>query len=540
MLSHEIIDGEPTITHIKMPKMKLAEHPYIAICVPVGDKEDQTLFTCHKEHGGCGKQWLQSGIRHPLLVPVRHMTNRDNLATPLNTVSVTLVQAGMYSAPARQIMTKAAIGLGVTYILYLDDDTIVPRDGLDKLHSFLQRHPQVGAVGGVCMSRKDPTEPIIFREHGTGCWWDCPVGPGAVPQPVWSPGAGMLLVRAAAVVDVIERMKVANDGVEVPIWADEDVDEEHDGKVVTHMWGHDVRFSRLLNEHEWPVYVHGEVLCGHLDVATDTIYNVPEDMPGMTGPRDVPRPECEEFAAWEAACDEDMSKMDEEIDTSLPSVDVIMVRYNQPKLEDRTIRAILAHTEYQNYSLIVHQNTKDVSLTKCWNKLVDESKADYVCLINSDTVPAKGWLTKLMETALDEPNSGAIVPSSNHVHMSQIETTLGRFESDFAQINAFAADLPKTEQELNMASGMCILFPRKVWEDVGKFDEDFLHYGSDTEFTWRLANKFNKKLIWRKDAYVHHYGQQSLIPAAEQDGWSYAEERGRAAKLFKEKTGCVG
>jgi hypothetical protein len=129
---------------------------------------------------------------------------------------------------------------------------------------------------------------LIFEKHGKGVGWNIPMGPGADVTPIFGAGAGFLLARVEAIVDVIERMKKDNDGNEVAIWQDIKTVGDKGGvkaddpkaSQFTTTWGHDIRFCQLLNEHDWPVYAHGEVLCGHYDIEEAVMYEVSKDMPG--------------------------------------------------------------------------------------------------------------------------------------------------------------------------------------------------------------------------------------------------------------------
>lgn len=283
-LTNEVVlDGEPKIHQDRRPSIKLASKPQIVVCIPCGDKEAVEVLTCPKDQGGCGRSWMTPGVRMPNLVPLQLMLAHMNLISPLNVAMSYLAESGRLSAEARQIMTKKALRMETKYILYWDDDTIPPKKGWYTLHNWMERHPEAGAISGVYTTREDPPEPLIYKEHGVGAYWDFPMGEGAEPVPIFGAGAGCLMVRAQAVIDSIERLKLENGGVEKPIWADErtvptDVKDATQRRI---MWGHDIRFCKILNESGWPVYVHGAVLCKHLDIQTGRIYEVPKDAPGF-------------------------------------------------------------------------------------------------------------------------------------------------------------------------------------------------------------------------------------------------------------------
>lgn len=275
------MDGEAKLRVDRRPSIKLKSDPHIVVCMPIGDKHTQTVLECPTDAGGCGKKWAAPGMRIPALVPIQWALSHMNLVTPLNTTLSYLTEWGRLSAEARQIMTQQAIRMNAKYILYWDDDTLPPPMGLYTLHNWMERHPEAGAISGVYTTRVEPNEPLIYTQHGEGAAWDFPMGPGATPVPIFGAGAGFLLVRVEAIKDVQSQLPEGT-----PIWADERTLPGGDGddagganrKI---MWGHDIRFCQLLNKHNWPVYVHGAVLCNHHDIATNVTYGIPSDAPGL-------------------------------------------------------------------------------------------------------------------------------------------------------------------------------------------------------------------------------------------------------------------
>ena len=278
-----VLDGEPQIVALRRPDIKLSTTPQIVVALPCGNKESATVFKCPTDEGGCGQQWLQRGFGHPHLVPFHWVIANMQMVPPLNCVMSYLVESGRMSAEARQIMTKKAIRMNPKYILYWDDDTLPEPMGLYRLHAWMEMHPEAGAISGIYTTRTDPPVPLIFEKHGQGAAWDIPMGPGTGATPIFGAGAGFLLARIEAIVDVIARMTAENNGVEVPIWQDMQVITTNDAceaDKFTAIWGHDVRFCRLLNEHDWPVYAHGDVICKHYDIEENKMYTVPKDAPG--------------------------------------------------------------------------------------------------------------------------------------------------------------------------------------------------------------------------------------------------------------------
>lgn len=220
----------------------------------------------------------------------------------------------------------------------------------------------------------------------------------------------------------------------------------------------------------------------------------------------------------------------------MSKVEIILVKYNRPDMEANTMRAVLATTSHPNYTLTAYQNQRGVGLAKCWNRLIAASDAEYIVLLNTDTVTTPGWLDEMITVLEKGSNVVAVVPCSNNAHMSQVMIPFPNETLDWGVINGFALTVAcdaGTYCSLESASAMCVLFRRSLWESLGGFDERFQFYGEDTDFFYRAAKL--GRVAWAKGAYVHHYGQQSFAKA-EQDGeLVYQDVRNQAAKLWAEK-----
>lgn len=273
------MDGEAKVSSHRRTSIKLKGNPHIVVAMPVGPTQQQHVLECPD----CKQKYQEvAAFSVPAVLPVQFLLSHMNLITPLNTTMTYLIEYGRLSAEARQIMTKQAIRLKSKYILYWDIDTLPDQLGLYKLHNFMERNPEIGAVSGIYTTRETPNEPLIYTKHGEGAAWDIPMGDGAPQVPIFGAGAGFLLARVEAIKDVIAKETAENGGQEVPIWADERTTaEEETGNKRKIMWGHDVRFCYLLNKHGWPVYADGSVLCDHVDIATGEVYKVPSDAPGF-------------------------------------------------------------------------------------------------------------------------------------------------------------------------------------------------------------------------------------------------------------------
>jgi len=282
------LDGEAKISGLLRPPIKMAQlatTPQIVICMPVGGKEGGQVLNCPD----CKEHWYSPSFRAPNVVPVELMLRIQQMQPVLNGTTAMLAESGRLSGEARQIMTKQAIRMGARYILYWDDDVIPPPMAIYEMHNWMERHPEAGAISGAYVTREQPCEPLVYRKHGEGAWWNFSMGEGAEPEQCFAFGAGFVLARVEAIQETIAGMQRDNGGEELPIWADGKTTKVQDGQDevpdITRRditWGHDIRFCKLLQDYGWPVYVDGRQLLGHIDVATGAMFTMPSDAPGFS------------------------------------------------------------------------------------------------------------------------------------------------------------------------------------------------------------------------------------------------------------------
>lgn len=204
---------------------------------------------------------------------------------------------------------------------------------------------------------------------------------------------------------------------------------------------------------------------------------------------------------------------------------IIVVKYNVPSVEKKCIASILEHTDGQKtpYDLIVIDNypeQRDYSLSKVWNDYIKNSNADYFCVLNSDAYAENGWLEKMLEVFDKEDKVGIVGPTSNKVGGQQ-----GRIKTS----KEYAVT------DTKYICGLCMLFPKKIWEMTGGFEERFRFSSEDNYFSWQVQQLGYRTLV-RHDVFIYHDFHAS---------WGEAKKRGRnvrsgdckeAEKIFRELT----
>lgn len=179
---------------------------------------------------------------------------------------------------------------------------------------------------------------------------------------------------------------------------------------------------------------------------------------------------------------------------------IIVVKYNLEEIENQCVRAVLDHTV--NYDLIVHDNyPHNENLGKLWNRLIEQSDTEYICLLNNDAIVTPFWLDNLLECFDLGKKIGVAGPSTNSSKNQQ-----SKEPPPYKFIN-FGRTYPGW-----CLSGFCLVFTKKAWKECGGFPEDFGFYGQEVALIDRMT-KAGYKQVWRTDTFVFHYGSASAKKA---------------------------
>ena len=164
--------------------------------------------------------------------------------------------------------------------------------------------------------------------------------------------------------------------------------------------------------------------------------------------------------------------------------EIIIVKYNQGELENECVKRVLEYTNPKTYNLTVYSNyPHNENLPVIFNRCIERSDCEFICLLNSDAYVEKGWLLRLLEHL--KYGVGAVAPVTDNATEQMQSRGTGIVEAEV------------------MLSGFCLLFRKAVWKEVGGFDEHIKLYCDDDLFSWELKRR-GYKLIIVKSVFVEH------------------------------------
>ncbi|MBI4430834.1 MAG: glycosyltransferase family 2 protein [Candidatus Omnitrophica bacterium] len=229
----------------------------------------------------------------------------------------------------------------------------------------------------------------------------------------------------------------------------------------------------------------------------------------------------------------------------MPRCDIVSPIWNQFERTKRCVESLIRHTDYPFRLILVDnasdeparsyleslasdprinvkliRNEENLGNIKAANQGIYVSDAEYVCILDNDTIVTEGWLSEMIAIAEVEPNIGIVNPISN---------SNGWPPPKGCPIDEYAKTLRKDwggcYSEMATAVGFCFLISRKLIDTIGVWDEIFgMGYYEDRDYS-RRAVQAGFKIAFAKGAYVYHEEHSSFRKRPE---WYELQERNRA------------
>lgn len=189
---------------------------------------------------------------------------------------------------------------------------------------------------------------------------------------------------------------------------------------------------------------------------------------------------------------------------------------------DETTTKYLRQISSNQESIVLLENKVAQGYTRAANQGLRASTADYVILLNSDTIVPPQWLEKLLECGESDPRIGIIGPLSNAASWQSIPEIFDE-NGDFA-INVLPDDFTvenmadivglaskKHFPRVPFINGFCFAIKRNVIETIGYLDEDTFPYGygEENDYCLRASSK-GIQLVVADHLYVFHAKSKSF------------------------------
>lgn len=172
--------------------------------------------------------------------------------------------------------------------------------------------------------------------------------------------------------------------------------------------------------------------------------------------------------------------------------------------------------------ILLHRRDTNRGYTKSINEGVALSGADWLVVLNSDTVVPRGWLDRLHAAARARHGTGMVGPVSNAAtwqSLPAVKRPDGSWSTNDAirpeHLDRIQALLDEASEraypDFPLLNGFCTLISREVFDRVGGYDEDAFPrgYGEETDLCLR-ARAAGFRLIVADDCFVFHHKSVSF------------------------------
>lgn len=197
-------------------------------------------------------------------------------------------------------------------------------------------------------------------------------------------------------------------------------------------------------------------------------------------------------------------------------IDIIIPSFNGKNLLEKNLPEVIKNSDYLNKVIIIDngstddtivwlgkaypeiiivKNNSNLGFTKPVNQGVSQSTSEYFVLLNNDVRPSKDYLKNTLHYFEDEK---VFAVSFNE---NESSWPLVRWDGKIQ----FTRGEDKSGSRLTTwASGGSAIFKRKIWDNLGGFNEIYApFYWEDIDIGFR-AWKSGYKIIWGKESQVIH------------------------------------
>ena len=172
-------------------------------------------------------------------------------------------------------------------------------------------------------------------------------------------------------------------------------------------------------------------------------------------------------------------------------------------------------------------NKDNKGFSKANNQAIRLSKADYVLLLNPDTLVEEDTFNKCIEFMDKHPNSGGLgvkMVDGKGQFLAESKRGLPTPMVAFYKIFGLSSLFPKSEtfgqyhlghlskdetHKIDILAGAFMMMRNSVLDEVGLLDEDFFMYGEDIDLSWRIRLGGYDNFYFPETRIIHYKGEST-------------------------------
>ena len=235
-----------------------------------------------------------------------------------------------------------------------------------------------------------------------------------------------------------------------------------------------------------------------------------------------------------------MSRM-QKAGNKLKDLSIIIVNHNNRSFLLQTLSSLSKSLNSLNHEIIVVDNassdgslqavkqdfpavkrialSQNIGFARANNVGVRHTSRQYLFLLNNDTYVPEGAIQKLLELKKKHPEFGIVAPIvfyPDETPQLSWGKDLHLFSEVFLKFFAkrwyawrFKRKRRTITQNVDWVSGACFLIERKLYEQIGGFDENFFLYVEDADLCRRIRH-LGYTIHLTSEAWIIHYQGKSV------------------------------
>ena len=172
-------------------------------------------------------------------------------------------------------------------------------------------------------------------------------------------------------------------------------------------------------------------------------------------------------------------------------------------------------------------NKDNVGFSRANNQAIERSVAEYILLLNPDTLVEEDTFRKVIGFMDEHPEAGGLgvrMVDGKGVFLPESKRGLPTPATSFYKIFGISKLFPKSPKfnryhlghlsqdethEIEILSGAFMLLRKKTLDQVGILDNDFFMYGEDIDLSWRIVKGGWKNYYFPGTRIIHYKGEST-------------------------------
>jgi GT2 family glycosyltransferase/glycosyltransferase involved in cell wall biosynthesis/outer membrane murein-binding lipoprotein Lpp len=215
----------------------------------------------------------------------------------------------------------------------------------------------------------------------------------------------------------------------------------------------------------------------------------------------------------------------------VPRVSVVVVTYNNIELTKACLASIVEYSNHENLQIIVVDNASadgTPALLTDWvsqgenRKIIlnDDNRGfaaannqglaiadgEFLVLLNNDTFVTPGWIRTMYRHLERNKSVGIVGPVTNNIgNEAKIQIAYQNMEEMQVEAAKYTLSHIGKLQPIQTVAFFCVMFPRKVYEDVGPLDEAFGRGFFEDDDYCRRIEQLGLTIACAEDVFIHHH-----------------------------------